>query len=218
MNQKREVKRFCRKYGIRNISKSELERALAEQGYTIIDYNGILETDDVAQIIGNLDLNDYIQSGKGFVYADDTNRLVFVHEELTDEERCVVLAHEIGHIWNGHIKNAAVLGDDVLQEYEASEFAHYLLKPYFDENRKTKKILSVVCGSIALLGIILGIVIGCHNRSIYTENLYRTTTGTKYHRKTCMYIRDKKDIYRLTKEEFESGNYEPCQACLPDEE
>ena len=217
MDQKKEAKRFCQKYGIKSITKDELERALSEQGYTVIDYNGILETDDVAQIINNLDLNDYVQSGKGFVYADDTNRLVFVHEDLTDEERCVVLAHEIGHIWNGHIKNAAVLGDDVLQEYEANEFAHYLLKPYFDENRKTKKILTIVCGSVALLGIILGIVISCHNRSIYTENLYRTATGTKYHRKTCMYIRDKKDIYRLTKEEFESGNYEPCQACLPDE-
>ncbi len=217
MNQKSEAKRFCRKFGIRAVTIDELERALDAQGYTIVGYNGVLENEDVAEIISNLDLGDYIKSGKGFVYADDSNRLVFVHEELSDDERCIVLAHEIGHIWNGHIQNAAVLGDDVMQEYEANEFAHHLLNAYFDENRKTKQILSIICGVVATFLIVFMIAMGCYNKSIYKENLYRTADGSKYHRRNCMYIKDKKDVYRLTKEEFESGKYEPCQACLPDE-
>ena len=217
MNQKSEAKRFCKKFGIRAVSKDELERALESQGYTIVGYNGVLESEDVAEIISNLDLGDYTKSSKGFVYADVSNRLVFIHEELSDDERSVVLAHEIGHIWNGHIQNAAVLGDDVMQEYEANEFAHFLLDAYFDENRKTKQVLSVICGVVAALVIVFLIVLGCYNKSIYKENLYRTSDGTKYHRKNCMYIKDKKDVYRLTKEEYESGKYEPCQACLPDE-
>lgn len=44
--------------------------------------------------------------------------------------------------------------------------------------------------------------------AIYTDNLFRTETGAKYHVKDHMYI--KTDEYRLTKEEFDSGEFEPC--------
>ncbi len=55
-----------------------------------------------------------------------------------------------------------------------------------------------------------------HDKAVYTDNLYRTASGTKYHLRDCMYIKDKTDVYRLTREEFESGYYEPCGACVPD--
>ena len=54
------------------------------------------------------------------------------------------------------------------------------------------------------------------DEAIYTEDLYRTESGTKYHIKDCIYIKDRKDVFRLTKKEFESGEYEPCEACMPD--
>ena len=50
----------------------------------------------------------------------------------------------------------------------------------------------------------------------YTENFYVTQTGTKYHVKGCMYIRNKTDVRKMTREEYESGEYEPCRACLPE--
>ena len=54
-----------------------------------------------------------------------------------------------------------------------------------------------------------------HDKAIFTDDLYRTETGDKYHVRDCMYIKDKTNVYRLTREEFDSGEYEPCGACKP---
>ena len=53
---------------------------------------------------------------------------------------------------------------------------------------------------------------------MYEEDEFPTIYTLEGDYDVSEYIKDKKDVYRLTKEEFESGNYEPCQACLPDEE
>ena len=53
------------------------------------------------------------------------------------------------------------------------------------------------------------------NNSYYGE-YYITENGTKYHEKDCMIIKDKNNTQRLTKSDYESGDYEPCQVCLPD--
>ena len=52
----------------------------------------------------------------------------------------------------------------------------------------------------------------------YTKNLYITESGTKYHRKECVYVRDRKDVHRMTLEQFESDLYEPCEVCFPNDQ
>lgn len=52
--------------------------------------------------------------------------IVFIHEDLNEEEKTKVLAHENGHIYLGHFSSSQVIGKDVQEEYEANEFAHYL--------------------------------------------------------------------------------------------
>ena len=47
----------------------------------------------------------------------------------------------------------------------------------------------------------------------FLENL--TSTGNKYHEEECIFVKDKTNTRRLTIEEFESGDYEPCDICLP---
>ena len=126
------------------------------------------------------------------------------------------MAHEEGHIWNGHLTNNNVIGNDVIQEHEANEFAHYLLK---DKTGKRKKTITIVlaCSLIVVVGIVVGMALKNHHDAVvYTDNLFRTETGGKYHLRECMFIKDKTDVYRLTKEEFDSGEYEPCEACMPD--
>ena len=74
----------------------------------------------------------------------------------------------------------------------------------------------LVCSLLLLVGIGAGLLLmNQHDKVVYTDNYYRTETGTKYHLRDCMYIKDKTDVYRLTREEFESGEYEPCGACIP---
>lgn len=49
----------------------------------------------------------------------------------------------------------------------------------------------------------------------YYGNYYITESGQKYHEAGCIFVKDKDNVHRMTIDEFESGNYEPCQICLP---
>lgn len=201
------------KYGIKKSSVEFLESTLNKQGYTIVRFNGIEDSDEVIDIINALKIADYIASCRCFTYRDKNYRLVFLNERLNDEETLIVLSHEEGHIWLDHISDENIVGNDVIQEYQANEFAHYLLQG----TAFKKKFVIVFCLIILLIIIIGGVLLqNDNNKKIYTENYYRTETGQKYHVSGCMYIRDKKNVHRLTKDEYDSGLYEPCGACLPD--
>ena len=51
--------------------------------------------------------------------------------------------------------------------------------------------------------------------SLYKDNLYVTSTGECYHKKECIFIKNKTNTRKLAKEEFEKGTYSPCDMCLP---
>lgn len=216
MNQKRKAAEFKRKYSLKTINSANLWEALTAQGYTLVEFNSIENKENVASLIGALQLEDQIARSKCFTYQNDKYRIVFIHEDLNDEERTVVLAHEEGHIWNGHMSSNNILGTDVVQEYEANEFAHYLLKDKTGKKKRTK-VISVLCTVLIIASISVGLFINKqHEKAVYTDDLYVTDTGSKYHVRDCMYIRDKTDVHRLSIEDFESGQYEPCSACMPD--
>lgn len=217
MDQKKQAALFKKKYKVKVISSKELVRALGDQGYAVIEYNGVKENPDVEVLRDELNLETWMKQSRCFTYQDDKYRLIFLQEGLTEEEQQIVLAHEIGHIWNNHLLKGGVIGDDVFQEYEANEFAHFLLTDKRGIIKRTKII--AICVVLALiLGISVGIALkGKRDKAIYTDDLYRTESGSKYHIRDCIYIKDKTDVYRLTIEEFNSGKYEPCEACKPDE-
>ena len=216
MNQERKAAEFKRKYSLKTINSADLWEALTAQGYTLVEFNSIENKENVASLIGALQLEDQIARSKCFTYQNDKYRIVFIHEDLNDEERTIVLAHEEGHIWNGHMSANNVLGTDVIQEYEANEFAHHLLKDKTGK-KKRAKVISVLCAVLIMASIGVGLFVNKqHEKAVYTDNLYVTDTGSKYHVRDCMYIRDKTDVHRLSIEDFESGQYEPCSACMPD--
>ena len=104
-----------------------LKRVIKSQGYTIIEFNHVSNSKDVENLIKLLGVSKYIEQTRGFTYADEQRRLVFLHEDLSDEEKLLVLAHEEGHIYCGHISSTSIMGKDVVEEYEANEFTHYIL-------------------------------------------------------------------------------------------
>ena len=124
-------------------------------------------------------------------------------------------AHEEGHILNGHMHQADVLGDDMVQEYEANKFAHHLLRDKTAQKCR-RAVIAAVYELLLLPGTDTGVFFGTrHSAAVYTEDLYRTAIGGKYHLRECTYLKNRTDIVRLTKEEFDSGKYTPCEACLP---
>ncbi|MBQ8075791.1 MAG: ImmA/IrrE family metallo-endopeptidase [Oscillospiraceae bacterium] len=217
MNSKRQAAAFRKKYNLKNINSSTLCETLGLQGYTVIEFNGIRDKKSVSDLIEVLHLGDQVSYSRCFTYRDNKYRLVFLHEDLNEEERIVALAHEEGHIWNRHMNRQSVIGEDVIEEFDANEFAHYLLSD--SDGQKHRSILFALFFIIAVLILTISILFAVkkHSSAIYSENLYRTVNGTKYHLRNCMYIIDRTDVYRLTYEEFDSGIYEPCHACLPDQ-
>lgn len=210
--QQRKANTFKRKYKIRNSTLNHVVDALEKQGYTIILFNGVHDNDDVKRIIQLLDLEKLVNQNKCFTYRNERYRLVFLHEDLTEEEKRIALAHEEGHIWNGHMMQKNVFGEDILQEYEANEFAHYLLK-----NKKEQKlIIFIVIAILFLLGVFASLRIKNHNMVNADESqFYITDTGNKYHTKDCKYVRGKEEVYPISKSELQSGRYEPCNICKP---
>ena len=217
----KKVKQFKKKFGLLNCSYAALKQATEEQGYTIVEFNNITNDEPVQTLIKSLCLQEYISHSKGFTYADKNHRIVFIHEDLTEEEKIKVLAHENGHIYLEHFSSYQVIGKDVNEEYEANEFSHYLQADNIttkiqNEFTKHKKAYIAIISIVLVVAVILAIVLCVKKEKRYYGEYYITETGNKYHEQECIFVKDKTSTQRLTVEQFDSGEYEPCAMCLPD--
>ncbi len=217
---RKEVKAFRKKFGLSDCNLANLKSAAEAQGYTVVEYNHIYNDEHVQILIDELNLSDNVLRSKGFTYADENHRLLFVHEDLNAEEKVMILAHENGHIFLQHMSNLPVLGRDVSEEYEANEFAHYLLDKSFMANlslafRKYKK--AFIVAAVVAVMLVAGVMVFNFTQKTeqYHGEYYITLSGSKYHEKDCIFVKNKDNVRRLTQEDFESGDYEPCKTCLP---
>lgn len=205
MKAKNKVTEFKRKYDLKVVNSAILWDVFMAQGYTVVEFNNIENEENVTSLIDALGLQEQIACSKCFTYQNDKYRIIFIHEDLNDEERTIVMAHEEGHIWNGHLSLNNVLGADIVQEHEANEFAHYLLE---DKTGRKKRVKTVVMIWMLIFTVSLGTSLFLkqkHDKAVYTDTFYRTETGNKYHIRNCMYIKNKTNVYRLTREELDSG-------------
>ena len=86
INSKKTVKEFLKTYSLKEVNESTLINVLEKQGYTVVFFNSIYNDSDVSNIIQALNLEDYILSNRGFTYANDKYRLVFINEDLSEED------------------------------------------------------------------------------------------------------------------------------------
>ena len=118
------------------------------------------------------------------------------------------------------MSSAPIIGRDVQEEYEANEFAHFLINPgRWDKTiasvrkHKVATVLIAICVvALVAAGVIFSRI---EKEKRYYGEYYITESGNKYHEKDCIYVKDKTNTHRMTVEEFESGEYEPCKMCLP---
>jgi len=219
---KKKVLAFVKTERLTSFNYTSLSNAAKNLGYTIIGFTRGINDENVATLITEFQLNDLVKTSNGFIFSYGDYRLIFINYDLSQREKAIVLAHEIGHIVCKHIHTEQDIGFNVQDEYEANEFAHYLLNPSLSRIIRIwilthkKAVLALV---IFLVFVIVGTSIALTvktQRSYYGE-YYVTSTGSKYHKKDCVFVKNKDNVKRLTKEEFESGNYTPCEMCLPDE-
>ena len=213
------AKEFLGIYGTSEYSSERFKDILEEKGYTTVEFGSSSESDT---LISELKLKNYADSSRGFTYADSNYRIVFIDENLSEDEKRIVLTHEAGHIFCEHFGKASIIGKDVTDEFEANEFAHYILIPTvadtlkdFIKRNRIKIFFCMVL--LAIISILTAFAINRYRDNKYYGDYYITATGTKYHTKDCRYIDNKESKSRMTNEEFESGYYDPCSDCLPDE-
>ncbi len=212
---------FINKHHLMSADYFTLAKVIERLGYTIIYFNSVLNNTDVEIIIQNLKLKDVVPKSRGFTYTDENYRLVFINENLTEDEKLIVISHELGHIVCGHFDTAPIIGNDVIEENEANEFSHYLLEqsPSCKIRCLIQKYKKLIIYGVSILIILLAsivIILVCAKEESYFGNYYITPTGEKYHEPECVHIKYHKNAQRLTKEQFKSGEYGPCGTCLPE--
>ena len=215
------AKNLLFEYGISKVTLENLIYIIEEQGFEIIEYSQRDRSDSVWTVLNTLNLTAYAESGKAFAYKCGKSKLLFVCEEMTADEKLYALAHEEGHIIFGHLYNGACDGNAVEEEYVANEFAHYLLHPplllRFATTVKSNKKKALWGALIALaLAVIIPLTVNVIQSRSYYGEYYVTESGTKYHEKDCMTIKDRSNVRRLTEKDYYSGDYEPCHVCLPE--
>ena len=218
---RRLANRFRTRYKLRQIDFKGLKKAVQEQGYTVIEFGTCENDEDISLIIEKLDLGGYIERLRGFTYSDPECRLVFVNRELNEHEKILVLSHEEGHILCGHMDRSQISAGPVEEEEEANQFSHYLLYPNKADRIRAgmeaykRQIAAGILICIAAAGIFGYHVQAQHGENYYGE-FYVTESGERYHKKECIFTKNKNNIRRLTAEDFASGRYKPCQVCLPE--
>ncbi len=214
------VRAFRRDYALSAITLPALLHVLDRQGFTVVEFNPVINEPDVQTVIDSLHLAEMITRSSGFLYVDPNLRLVFVNEKLSQEEKLLVLSHEEAHYYLGHTASAPQLGRNVLEEYEANEFVHYLLE--ISPGKSALLFLARWKGLLLLGLLVLGLLLGGRlgfkkhqERLLYEGEFYVTEHGRCYHRKCCMTISGHA-VRRLTREDVLAGSYEPCSVCQPD--
>ena len=198
MNSMNEIRRQATSL-LHNTSSSGLIGEAERRGYVVIEF-GDDNPVSVENLIDYIGVREEIKKEKGFIY-NGGEKLLFLRNGLSEAERRIVLAHELGHIVLGRY------GSGVEEEFAANEFAHYLLHPtnlqtiQYHINKSKRKVVL-----LGLLVLLLGAVgYGFWVRSGY----YVTRSGTHYHRYGCTYLNS--SARRVSNVE----GYEPCSACIP---
>lgn len=213
------AKQFRKDFKLKELSYEVLSEAIEKQGYTVVEFNSVSNNDNVQSLVDALNLRQNIIFFKGFTYADSNYRIVFINEDLTEEEKLIVLSHEQGHIYLGHLSYTSIIGKDVTEEFEANEFSHYLLNPQITQRAacyigKNKKSSLLVLISIALIICAIFSIATVYEHNTYYGEYYITTSGTKFHKKDCAFVEGKSGLRRMTRKDYESGKYTPCSVCL----
>ena len=90
---KKRVKDFRREFGIRKVTADVLTDVLQDQGFTLIEFNPVINDADVHTVVHNLGLEEMIGHSTGFLYVDAKYRLLFLSEKLNTAEGMNVGKH-----------------------------------------------------------------------------------------------------------------------------
>ncbi len=213
---------------------TDLRRIIELNQFTIIEYKKHNNSEPVSELIKMLRIENEIEQNDSFLYINKNLKFVFINADISDEDKCSLLRHELGHICDPDLKNTNPQNSTIKREEFANEFSCYTKNPGIRLNiyvflMKKWKLLAVV---ITLIACLLGFAFIVNtltvpptkpvtgNVSTYVNSdstYYVTSAGKKYHRKHCIIIKYKNNLTEIKLNNAINEGYKPCKICNPEE-
>lgn len=213
---------------------TDLRRIIESNQFTIIEYNKHTNSEPVSELIKRLQVENETQRSDSFLYINNNLKFVFINTDISDEDKCSLLRHELGHICDPDLKNNSSKNSRIKREEFANEFSCFAknsgirLKIYVFLIKKWK----LLVGMIALIACVLGVsimikslitqptkpLIGNVSTYVNSDNTYYVTSaGKKYHLKHCIIIKYKNNLTEIKLNDAVNKGYKPCLICIPEE-
>lgn len=209
----REARTFLAQFHHRPFTVSDLEEALQAQGFSLVEYSRASNGKEVTTLLTALQLFDYAARQSAFTYQDANLRIVFMLENLSQQEQMILLTHELGHILCGHLAQTRVTGPGtaVLEEQEANDFAARLMR--YNRRCKPRRIALWAAAGAAALALVGALLLTVPKEGA-NETVYLTQFGECYHKSDCKFVVGKDSLTAVTVRQAEEGGYEPCSWCF----
>ncbi len=216
------------KYKLRNSRNfNDITNIIEKQGFIVIPFKKCNNAEDVSACVEKLHLEEIIKNKDSFIYLSNNLKLVFINSDLSDEDKYILLCHELGHILDPSLQNSNFTRFKIQNEEFANEFSYHLQNPSLLIRLKSSKFFKPVL--ISLFSICLLIVCSIWlinvsknffvvNSTNITETYYVTSSGKRYHRDFCIIVKNRTSITEYkTLEDVKSNGYTPCLLCIGEE-
>ena len=224
METAKDIQKILRK---NKLTFTNVERVINKLGYSVVffkTHNGDYE-------IQRYNLAKQADALKSFTYAK-TAHIVFINNELPADDKLYLLLHELGHIILGHVGDGKLnTRNSILIDIEADNFAYSIIYP-----QKRTALYNIIASFILSASIIFGAYYvgnqskpetvpvvsiqdyaqleATQSHSPQSDSVYVTSSGKKFHRADCRYVKNKTNVTELERDTAESI-YEPCSVCNP---
>ena len=212
----------------------DLQHIIESNQFTIIEYKKHSNLEPVSELIKRLGVENETQQSDSFLYINNNLKFVFINTDISNQDKCALLRHELGHICDPDLKNSNLQNSRIKREEFANEFSCYTknpgirLKIYVFLIKKWKLLVAMM----VLIACVLGLSVV--NKSLITQpakpvtgdvstyvnsdnTYYVTSAGNKYHRKSCITVKYKTNVTEYTLNQAVDAGYAPCMLCISGE-
>ena len=214
---------------------TDLKHIIESNQFTIIEYKKHSNSEPVSELIKRLGVENETRQNDSFLYINNNLKFIFINADISDEDKCSLLRHELGHICDPDLKNSNLQNSRIKREEFANEFSCYTknpdirLKIYVFLIKKWKLLVAIMSLIACLLGVAFIIntliippakpVTGDVSTYANSDSTYYVTSaGKKYHLKHCIIIKYKNNLKEIKLNDAVNKGYKPCLICIPVEE
>ena len=213
----------------------DLKHIIESNQFSIIEYKKHSNSESVSELIKRLRIENEIQQNDSFLYINNNLKFVFINADVSHKDKCSLLRHELGHIYDPDLKSNDINYSKIKKEEFANEFSFYIKNPTIGFKlkvlvlKKWRLLVSIIMLIACVLGLsfMINSIIIKPTKSVTTDapisensnsTYYVTSSGKKYHREHCIIIKYKNNLTKIKLNDAINDGYDPCMICNPKEE